>query len=62
MPSCPEPAEDVAQPLAQPALNALGGDDDQLFGERVRQGGGQQRAKSVGEEIGALSTMKVKRH
>ena len=41
---------------------ATGGDDDQLFGERVRQGGGQQRAKSVGEEIGALSTMKVKRH
>ena len=53
-------AEDVAQPLAR-RLAPPGGDDDPL-----RRTGpaevGQQRAKSVGEEIGALSTMKVKRH
>ena len=54
--------EDVREPLAQPALDALGRHDDELFGERVRQGIGQQRAEAVGEEVGALSTMEVKRH
>ena len=37
-------------------------DDDELFGERVGQRSGQQVAEAVGEKIGALGTVKMKRH
>ena len=47
-------AEDVRQPLAQPPLDALGRDDDELLGERVGQGIGEKRAEAVGQEIGSL--------
>ena len=55
-------AEDVAEPLTQPALDALGGNDDQLFGEGVRQGIGQQRTEAIGEEVGAFSAVEVQAH
>jgi hypothetical protein len=55
-------AEDVREPLTEPAFDALGGDDDELVGERVGQGSGQQLAEAVGEEIGALSAVEMKRH
>ena len=55
-------AEDVRQPLAQPALDALGRDDDEFLGERVGQGIGEEGTEAVGEKVGALSTMDVKRH
>ena len=59
-PSCAvAAAEDVRQPLAQPALDALGGDDDQFLGERVGQGVGQQGAEAVGEEVGSFSAVQV---
>ena len=36
--------------------------DDQFFCERVGQGSGQQSAKAVGEEIGAISAVQVQSH
>jgi hypothetical protein len=36
--------------------------DDQFFCERVGQGSGQQSAKTVGEEIGAISAVQVQSH
>jgi hypothetical protein len=53
-------AEDVAEPLTQPAFDTLGGDDYQFCGEGVGQGSGQQLAEAVGEEVGARCTVKVK--
>ena len=55
-------AEDVGQPLAQPALDALRRHDDEFLGERVGQRVGQQRAETVGKEVGALGTVEMKRH
>ena len=55
-------AEDVGQPLAQPALDALGGDDDEFLGEGVGQRIGQQGTEAVGEQIGALSAVEVQCH
>ncbi len=55
-------AEDVRQPLAQPALDALGRDDDELLGERVGQRIGEQGAEAVGEEVGALGAVQVQGH
>ena len=54
--------QDVAQPLTQPTLDALGRDDDQFLGERVGQWIAEQGAESVGEQVGAFRPMDVKRH
>ena len=59
-PSLPGPAaEDVRQPLAQPPLDALGGDDDELLGEWVGQRIGEQCAEAVGQQVGALGAVEV---
>ena len=55
-------AEHMRQPLTQPALDPLGGDDDQFLGERVGQRIGQEGAKAVGEEIGSFSAVQVQAH
>ncbi len=55
-------AQEVAQPLTQPALDALGGDDDDLFGERIVQRVGEQGTQAVGEKVGAFSAVKVQAH
>ena len=52
----------MGEPLAEPALDALRGHDDEFLGERIGEGVSQQGAEPVGEEIGALGTVEVKCH
>ena len=49
----------MGQPLAQPSLDAFGGDDDDFLGERVRQRIGEQGTEAVGQQISALSAMEM---
>ena len=51
--------EDMGQPLAQPSLDAVGGDEDEFLGEGVRQRIGEQGTEAVGQQIGALSAMEM---
>ena len=53
-------AEDVRQPLAQPPLDALGRDDDELLGEGVGQRIGEQGTEAVGQQVGPLSAVEMK--
>lgn len=55
-------AEDVGQALAQPPLDAAGWHQDQLHREGIVEGPAEEGAKTVGEEVGPLGTVKVKRH
>ncbi len=55
-------AEAVRQPLGQPALDAAGGHDHDLAGERVGQRGDQQVREAVGERVGALGGVEVQGH
>src|SRR3954469_8049712 len=55
-------AEDVRQPLAQPPLDALGRDDDELLGERVGQRIGEKRTEAIGQEIGSLRAVEMQGH
>ena len=55
-------AEDVREPLAEPPLDALGRDDDELLGERVGQWIGEQCAEAVGQQIGAFSAVEMECH
>ena len=55
-------AEDVRQPLAQPPLDALRRDDDDLFGEGIVKRVGEEGAEAVGQEVGPFGTVDVKGH
>jgi hypothetical protein len=55
-------AEHVREPLAQPAFHAARRHQHELLGERIGKRIGQQPAEPVGEEVGAISTMEMKRH
>ncbi len=55
-------AEDVRQPLAQPPLDALRRDDDELFGEGVVKRVGEEGTEAVGQEVGSFSTVEVQAH
>ena len=55
-------AEDVRQPLAQPPLDTTRGDEHELLGEWVGQRIGQQCAKAVSKQVGALGTVEVEGH
>jgi hypothetical protein len=52
----------MRKPLAQPPLDAAGRHQHQFLGERVGQRAGQQGAEPVGQQIGALGTVEMKRH
>ncbi len=55
-------AEAVGQPLAEPALHALGGHQHQFGGERVGQRLREQCAQTVGELIRPLRAVQVQGH
>ncbi|GAB7066196.1 hypothetical protein JCM12141A_04850 [Mycolicibacterium hodleri] len=55
-------AQDVGQALAQPPFDAAGGHQHQLRRERIVEGLAEKGAQTVGEEVGPLGTVKVKRH
>ncbi|KMO84218.1 hypothetical protein MCHUDSM44219_00810 [Mycolicibacterium chubuense] len=52
-------AQDVGEPLTQPALGAARRDQHEVLGERVGGWNGQHRAQAVGEEVGAIGPMEV---
>ena len=55
-------AEDVRQPLAQPPLDTLRRDDDDLFGEGVVKRIGEKSAEAVGQEVGAFGAVEMQGH
>ena len=55
-------AEDVRQSLAQPPLDALRRDDDELVGERIVQRVREEGAEAVSQQIGPFGSVDVKRH
>ena len=50
-------AELAGQPLGQPPLHPAGGYGDDLVGERIGQGLGEQRAERLGETVGTLGAV-----
>ena len=55
-------AEDVRQPLAQPPLDALRRDDDDLFGEGVVKRVGEEGTEAVGQEVRPFGTVDMQAH
>ena len=55
-------AQDVGQTLTEPALHAARRYQHEILGERIGQRGGQHVTESVGEQIGAVGPMEMKRH
>ena len=55
-------AEDVRQPLAQPPLDALRRDDDELFGEGIVKRVGEEGTEAVGQEVGSFGTVDMQAH
>ncbi len=55
-------AQPVREPLGQPPLDTASRDDHDLLGERVVQRLCKQPAEPVGEQIGRIGAMQLKRH